>query len=154
MKNKNCLDGFRCPRCGQQDELFIETTAWVSLRDDGSDADAVSLGALGLGGCGYEPDSPAMCPVCRLGEGDPEIQVQHFFDDTELVFRVSRKCPGCKKPITVIEGPDDNAEGGGAVYLPWSGTVIALVALKPFPCPHCARSIKWGGRLWKRKEIK
>ena len=38
MTNTNCLEGIRCPKCGQEDRFFIMGCAQFEVTDDGSDA--------------------------------------------------------------------------------------------------------------------
>lgn len=38
MKNKNCLAGFRCPKCGQRDIFNIGGRAMFEVTDAGADA--------------------------------------------------------------------------------------------------------------------
>jgi hypothetical protein len=61
--NKNCLEGKRCPKCGQEDEILILTPMWVSLKDDGTDPFADSLKMLG--DVDYGHATVARCPVCQ-----------------------------------------------------------------------------------------
>jgi hypothetical protein len=35
--NTNCLEGIRCPTCGNEDRFMIEATAWVEVLDSGID---------------------------------------------------------------------------------------------------------------------
>ncbi len=35
--NVNCLEGMRCPKCGQEDSFNISVTACVDVTDDGTD---------------------------------------------------------------------------------------------------------------------
>lgn len=35
-KNHNCLEGWRCPKCGQEDSFAVAASCWVELRDDGT----------------------------------------------------------------------------------------------------------------------
>ena len=61
-KNKNCLEGLRCPSCGHDEEIVVNVTMWVSLRDDGTDpyADSTKM----CGDVEYGDGSPARCPKC------------------------------------------------------------------------------------------
>lgn len=65
-KNTNCLEGFRCPECGQEDELLIYAEVRVSLRDDGSE--------VLHGWTDWNRDSVAECPECGH-----EGKVEEFF---------------------------------------------------------------------------
>jgi len=60
--NTNCLEGFRCPQCGQTEKLAVLARMWVALTDDGTDPydDAVD----NMGGTEWDDDSPAECPNC------------------------------------------------------------------------------------------
>jgi hypothetical protein len=39
MANTNCLEGIRCPKCGQEEEFFIEGTQLFRVNDDGAYGD-------------------------------------------------------------------------------------------------------------------
>jgi hypothetical protein len=63
MSNSNCLDGLRCPRCGQEDRLDIVARVMCRVTDDGSEP---------FGDHDWDDDSVAVCPGCgcdgRLGD--------------------------------------------------------------------------------------
>ena len=56
MSNTNCLEGFRCPRCGSDAEFRIEVCTVVTLTDDGSDYDGADLE--------WQDDSYCRCTAC------------------------------------------------------------------------------------------
>lgn len=60
--NTNCLEGMRCPKCGQEDEILVQGTSWLSLKDEGSDFYAAST--KGISDVEYHDDSLAACPEC------------------------------------------------------------------------------------------
>jgi len=60
--NTNCLEGLRCPNCGNEDELLVRAEMWVSLTDDGTDPFANST--KHRGGVEYDENSDAACPEC------------------------------------------------------------------------------------------
>ena len=62
--NKNCLEGKRCPKCKQEDEILLLTQTWVSLTDMGTDPFADSLKMLG--DVDYDETTLARCPVCQF----------------------------------------------------------------------------------------
>jgi hypothetical protein len=49
----------RCPKCGDEDRLDIESTLWLRVTADGTDPDAA-----GRGDHDYTPMSPAICRAC------------------------------------------------------------------------------------------
>ena len=56
-KNTNCLQGFRCPKCGSIEPFYIDVVTSVRMWDDGSD--------LGYGAdLEWEDDSYCMCGEC------------------------------------------------------------------------------------------
>lgn len=63
MTNTNCLKGYRCPDCGQDDRLLITGSAEFSVTDGGSEAH---------GDHAWGDDNPARCPQCgydgKLGD--------------------------------------------------------------------------------------
>lgn len=36
--NTNCLEGFKCPKCGHEDRFDIESTSIFTMTDDGEDS--------------------------------------------------------------------------------------------------------------------
>jgi ribosomal protein S27AE len=60
--NVNCLENKRCPKCGEEDEIVVFASMWVSLTDDGTDPFADST--RNMGGVEWEDKSPAHCPSC------------------------------------------------------------------------------------------
>lgn len=63
MTNTNCLEGIRCPKCGQEDRFFIIGGAQFEVTDDGSKT---------MGDHEWDDDSPMSCPECghagKVGE--------------------------------------------------------------------------------------
>lgn len=60
MSNVNCLEGLRCPKCGQEDRLLITGRAVFEVVDDGvEDHRDVE----------WDANSPTACDVCDF-EGD------------------------------------------------------------------------------------
>lgn len=55
MTNTNCLDGLRCPKCGQEDQLKIVALITCVVTDEGSEA---------VGCHDWDQDSPTTCPEC------------------------------------------------------------------------------------------
>jgi predicted RNA-binding Zn-ribbon protein involved in translation (DUF1610 family) len=37
MTNENCLEGLKCPKCGNEDRFFILATIVADVTDDGAD---------------------------------------------------------------------------------------------------------------------
>ena len=60
--NTNCLMGYACPKCGNDDELLIRGTMWMSLTDQGTDpyTDATKM----CGDVEYSGLSETRCPKC------------------------------------------------------------------------------------------
>lgn len=60
--NTNCLEGMRCPECGNEDKLLILAEVWVAMTDEGSDPfdDDLKL----RGDIDYDNDSSCSCPQC------------------------------------------------------------------------------------------
>jgi len=53
-KNTNCLEGVKCPKCGQEDLFKIEASVIVEVSDDGTEDQ----------GGDYEWDQAAFCQCC------------------------------------------------------------------------------------------
>ena len=60
MPNTNCLEGLKCPECGNEDRLLIDAWVSVSVTDDGSEP---------MGDHYWDRKSFAMCPDCDF-EGE------------------------------------------------------------------------------------
>ena len=55
MMNTNCLEGLRCPKCGQEDRFFIAGGALFEVTDEGSEA---------VGDHEWGNESSTRCPEC------------------------------------------------------------------------------------------
>ena len=62
--NTNCLEGYRCPRCHQEDKILILVKTWVAMTDNGHDPfdDAVRH----LGDTDWGLGSTGVCPECKF----------------------------------------------------------------------------------------
>jgi hypothetical protein len=60
MTNTNCLEGIRCPQCGNVDRFMIAANVMAEVTDDGADV------ASPLFGNGFEWDDSSFtrCPQC------------------------------------------------------------------------------------------
>ena len=57
MVNDNCLEGIRCPHCGQEDRFHITATVTCAVTDEGSDP---------VGHHSWDDGSFTSCPECGL----------------------------------------------------------------------------------------
>lgn len=55
-ENENCLEGIRCPECGNTDEFYIYGSATFLVVDDGVE-DTVNPE--------WDNDSPTQCTQCK-----------------------------------------------------------------------------------------
>jgi DNA-directed RNA polymerase subunit RPC12/RpoP len=60
MTNTNCLEGLRCPHCGNEDRLLIVATVVAEVTDDGADVASPQYG----NGFEWDDDSNTRCPEC------------------------------------------------------------------------------------------
>ncbi len=58
--NENCLEGIRCPRCGQHGEVHVAAMIWTAVIDNGTDDDLQDDHDTE-----YDDTSPATCPTCE-----------------------------------------------------------------------------------------
>lgn len=60
--NTNCLEGMKCPKCGNESKLLVQVLSWVALTDDGTDPfdDEVDMES----GAGWDEKSGMACPEC------------------------------------------------------------------------------------------
>jgi hypothetical protein len=56
MTNSNCLEGVRCPQCGQEKRFLITATITCDVTDDGSEP---------AGDHCWDDDSLTHCPGCE-----------------------------------------------------------------------------------------
>jgi|WetSurMetagenome_2_1015567.scaffolds.fasta_scaffold414652_3 hypothetical protein len=57
MPNENCLKGFKCPECGQEDEFNIQVTVMATMVDQGT--------TDYFGDVEFSGDSHCACPECH-----------------------------------------------------------------------------------------
>lgn len=55
MPNTNCLEGIKCPACGNEDSFRIAASCWVDVTDDGT-SEATDFG--------WDDNSPIACLSC------------------------------------------------------------------------------------------
>jgi hypothetical protein len=55
MSNTNCLEGMKCPTCGNEDDIHIAAKSWFHMTDDGTDD---------FEDVEYDDNTPARCPRC------------------------------------------------------------------------------------------
>ena len=61
MPNTNCLEGLACPECGQETELHVVASMWVSVKDEGTDSMAHGLPSYDTE---WDDDTDCRCPEC------------------------------------------------------------------------------------------
>lgn len=57
MPNTNCLQGFRCPKCGHEDSFLIAVDVVMRVYDDGTEAI--------LSDTCWDDDSYCECDICH-----------------------------------------------------------------------------------------
>src|SRR5258708_37057548 len=81
MTNTNCLDGIKCPKCGNEDTFRIEVTTMATVTDDGAEVEHVDMD--------WDETSYAECAGCyKFG------QLSHFKVQSEVP-------PGAPLPLTL-----------------------------------------------------
>lgn len=92
MSNENCLEGFKCPACGHEDDFKIACQVWLHVTDDGTDTDD-------LGDVEWEDTSLCECLNCgkvaRVGLFRFACGVEA--SENDIVSLLLDKCarPGC-----------------------------------------------------------
>lgn len=81
MTNTNCLAGMKCPECGNEESLRIETKITVDVTDDG--AEPID------GDYEWDEDSPAHCPEC----GESGVVADFEVDKTEQATLITTFMP-------------------------------------------------------------
>ena len=79
--NTNCLEGVRCPQCGNQDEFRIEVVAVCKVTDDSAEI---------TGDLEWTDDSWCYCPKC-----DNEGILGKFRDQDDKQMRLAVPCSIC-----------------------------------------------------------
>jgi hypothetical protein len=75
MTNSNCLEGIRCPKCGQEDRFMIAAKIIADVTDGGADVASPKYGN------GFEWDEAS---YCRCPECDFEGKLKDFHEKPEL----------------------------------------------------------------------
>ena len=57
MTNENCLEGIKCPKCGNEDRFFIAATIIADVTDGGADVAKNT-------DMEWDDDSHTRCPDC------------------------------------------------------------------------------------------
>jgi hypothetical protein len=103
MTNTNCLEGVKCPACGNEDRLLIAAHVIAEVTDDGADIASPKYG----GGFEWDDDSYARCPEC-----DREGALRDF--------RGIPPAPTENRPYSVLLlYPDYANDGGDETYYAW-----------------------------------
>ena len=71
MSNTNCLEGWSCPECHQEDRFDVEVHVTVTLFDDGVE---------GINGdTEYDDDNNCSCPECghrgKVGDFRKDVKI-------------------------------------------------------------------------------
>jgi hypothetical protein len=73
MPNDNCLDGIRCPGCGNEDAFYIQSSAVMYVTDDGAECRS---------DIEWDDDSHTQCVQCeRTGKLAGFRASQHATDE-------------------------------------------------------------------------
>ena len=75
MANTNCLEGIRCPDCGNEDEFRIECHVVMKVTDDGVMDSA--------GDVEWDEDSWCFCPQCEREGKLALFRVEEEDEDTK-----------------------------------------------------------------------
>ena len=70
--NVNCLEGLKCPQCGQSDRLLIEGTSVFEVVDDGTESHS---------SVEWNDSSVTQCPECHLGADLKHFQIKPENED-------------------------------------------------------------------------
>lgn len=83
MANTNCLEGMKCPKCGQEDHFRITAEAVFDVFDDGTDL---------FGDVEWGDESTAVCPNCMYIT--KVAQLRGVFSVDELCELLDKECEG------------------------------------------------------------
>lgn len=125
MTNTNCLEGIRCPNCGQEDRFFVVGCAEFEVTDDGSDA---------VGDHEWDDGCSTRCPECGF--------------DGEL--KEFRKNPDL--PPEPDEMSDKHAPWAGAYFIGASGERYRYADI-PVEIDEGAGTITYEAEFRRRPEL-
>jgi DNA-directed RNA polymerase subunit RPC12/RpoP len=60
MSNTNCLEGIKCPHCGNEHRFFIRAAVTAEVTDEGAD-----IAPAGRGDIEWDDESGIQCPTCE-----------------------------------------------------------------------------------------
>jgi hypothetical protein len=83
MANTNCLEGMKCPNCGQEDNFRITAEAVFDVTDDGTDL---------FGSVEWDDDSPVVCLQCM--EITKVARLRGVSSVDELCEKLDQACEG------------------------------------------------------------
>jgi hypothetical protein len=69
MTNTNCLEGIRCPHCGDEDAFRIEAQVTVYVTDEGTEDQG--------GDYAWEDESPCQCAACKHGGTIKDFRIEN-----------------------------------------------------------------------------
>jgi hypothetical protein len=72
MTNQNCLEGIKCPSCGNEDRFIIAASVMAEVMDDGAELASPQYG----NGFEWDDESHCRCPECDLDGSLADFRVQ------------------------------------------------------------------------------
>jgi hypothetical protein len=72
MTNNGCLEGIKCPSCGNEDRFIIAASVMAEVTDDGAELASPQYG----NGFEWDDDSDCRCPECDLNGTLTDFRVQ------------------------------------------------------------------------------
>jgi hypothetical protein len=91
--NTNCLEGVKCPKCGQEDVFVVAVTGWTRVTDDGTDS---------VEGLEWAEDAQVMCPQLNCDwKGTWAQLLEPTKYQMTITFTASRKLDDLEKDSLV-----------------------------------------------------
>ena len=127
MANTNCLEGIRCPQCGNEEEFRIEALVVCKVTDDGAEA---------TGEFDWHDKSWCLCPKCEK-EGDlEEFQVEdEDGQDISEAVRENARERTYRSAKVCIDDPD-----GGYIVPPTEAWIVANDRWNGWVMPYFAKA--------------
>ena len=97
MTNDNCLEGVRCPRCGNEDRLFIRASILAEVTDDGADIARDT-------DIDWSDASATRCPDCGETGTLAHFQTKEDWPCNFVSTRTSIRLPS-RQPFPLRPGP-------------------------------------------------
>lgn len=119
--NVNCLEGRRCPNCGNTDRIEVKALVWASMADDGIvDEDDHT----------FDDASPARCPECNFAGTWGRFRQTPTMTAGQMIAQL-QKIPADTPLLGYLGGPvEDYLNVDGVHFDPGNPDIAATIELR------------------------